>query len=65
MKISFLENLLIMKINKKDSLIWFNRGKLLTQLVKFEPALDCFERAILIQENFYEAWSEKRFILGN
>ena len=58
-----MNNLLIMKINQKDSLIWFNKGKLLSQLGSFELALDFFDRAIIIQENFYEAWSEKGVIL--
>ena len=63
MRIKIVNNLSSEKINKEDCFIWFNQGKLLTKLGQLEAALDCLDRAIAAKENFYEAWSEKGYIL--
>lgn len=52
-----------MKTIQENHLTWFNRGKLLIKLGQLESALDCFDRAIAMKENFYAAWSEKGYIL--
>ena len=43
--------------------LWLNRGKLFAKIGQLEAALDCFDRAIALKETYYEAWSEKGFVL--
>lgn len=52
-----------MDINSSDRFAWFSRGKILASLGKLEEALDCFDRAIAIKQDYYEAWCEKGTIL--
>lgn len=52
-----------MDINNSDRFAWFSRGKILANLGKLEESLNCFERAIAIKPNYYEAWSEKGTVL--
>lgn len=52
-----------MDINNSDRFAWFSRGKILANLGKLEESLDCFERAIAIKRDYYEAWCEKGTVL--
>ncbi|VEP16566.1 hypothetical protein H1P_4650001 [Hyella patelloides LEGE 07179] len=52
-----------MEINKSDRFAWFSKGKILASLGKLEESLDCFNRAIALKNNYYEAWSEKGTVL--
>lgn len=52
-----------MEINESDRFSWFSRGKILASLGKLEESLDCFERAIALKRDYYEAWSEKGEVL--
>ena len=52
-----------MKSKSLDSINWLQRGKLLKQLGQMEIALDCFDRAILLQENEHKARYEKYLLL--
>lgn len=52
-----------MEIREGDRFAWFSKGKILASLGKLEESLDCFERAILLKNNYYEAWCEKACVL--
>lgn len=52
-----------MKSNSLENINWLQRGKLLAQLGQLEIALDCFDRAILLEENRDQAQYEKCLIL--
>lgn len=52
-----------MDINEGDRHHWFNRGKILANLGKLEAAIACYERAIKLKPDYYEAWCEKGLIL--
>ena len=52
-----------MEINESDRFSWFSRGKILASFGKLEESLDCFDRAIALKQNYYEAWSEKGEVL--
>ena len=48
---------------KSSQINWLHRGRLLAQLGQLEIALDCFDRAILLNENEDQAQYEKYLIL--
>jgi len=52
-----------MKTKSLEPINWLQRGKLLAQLGQLEIALDCFDRAIFLQENQDQAQYEKYLIL--
>lgn len=52
-----------MTIKSSDSINWLQRGKLLAQLGQLQIALDCFDRAILLQEDTDKAQYEKYLTL--
>lgn len=52
-----------MEIDRSDRFSWFSRGKILASLGKLEESLDCFEQAINLKTNYYEAWCEKGTVL--
>lgn len=52
-----------MDINNSDRFAWFSRGKILANLGKLEESLICFDRAIAIKQDYYEAWCEKGTVL--
>lgn len=52
-----------MEIREGDRFAWFSKGKILASLGKLEESLDCFERAIMLKNNYYEAWCEKACVL--
>ena len=52
-----------MNINSSTSINWLQRGKLLAQLGQLQIALDCFDRAILLQEDTDKAQYEKYLTL--
>lgn len=52
-----------MEINQSDRFAWFSRGKILANLEKLEASLYCFEQALALKENYYEAWCEKGTVL--
>lgn len=52
-----------MDINCRDCHAWFNRGKILASLGKYEEALTCYDRALAIKSSYYEAWCEKGVLL--
>lgn len=52
-----------MDINSRDRHEWFSRGKILASLGKLDSAIACYEKAIEIKPNYYEAWCEKGEIL--
>jgi superkiller protein 3 len=51
-----------MEIREGDRQGWFNRGKILASLGKYEGALMCYKKAIAIKPDYYEAWAEKGVI---
>jgi tetratricopeptide (TPR) repeat protein len=52
-----------MEIREGDRFAWFSKGKILANLGKLEESLDCFDRAIALKPNYYEAWCEKAVAL--
>ena len=52
-----------MEINSSDRFAWFSRGKILANFNKLEESLYCFDRAISLKADYYEAWSEKGEVL--
>lgn len=46
-----------MEILDCDRKGWLNRGKILESLGKYQAALICYERAIKIKPNYYQAWN--------
>ncbi|GAB4546698.1 MAG: hypothetical protein Tsb0014_41310 [Pleurocapsa sp.] len=52
-----------MEIWEGDRKGWFNRGKILASLGKYEGALMCYKQAIALKPDYYEAWAEKGVIL--
>lgn len=52
-----------MNAKSSELINWLQRGKLLAQLGQLEIALDCFDRAILLNENLDQAQYEKYLIL--
>jgi tetratricopeptide (TPR) repeat protein len=52
-----------MEIREGDRFAWFSKGKILANLGKLEESLDCFDRAIALKPNYYEAWCEKALAL--
>lgn len=52
-----------MKTKSSKIIDWLQRGKLLAQLGQYEVALDCFDRAILLNENQDQAQYEKYLTL--
>ena len=52
-----------MDINNSDRQQWFSRGKILAGLGRLESAIACYDKAIELKPNYYEAWCEKGEIL--
>jgi tetratricopeptide (TPR) repeat protein len=52
-----------MEINLDNHHDWFNRGKILASIGRHEEALTCYDRAIALSINYYEAWCEKGVVL--
>lgn len=52
-----------MEIREGDRFGWFSKGKILASLGKLEESLVCFDQAIALKRNYYEAWSEKGSVL--
>ncbi len=52
-----------MDINCRDCHAWFNRGKVLANLGKYQEALVCYNQALSIKVSYYEAWCEKGVVL--
>lgn len=52
-----------MDINCHDCQAWFNRGKILANLGRYEEAIASYDRALAIKISYYEAWCEKGVIL--
>ncbi|MDJ0532574.1 MAG: tetratricopeptide repeat protein [Xenococcaceae cyanobacterium MO_207.B15] len=52
-----------MEIKQTDRHEWFNRGKILASVGKLESAIACYDKAIAIKPNYYEAWCEKGEVL--
>lgn len=52
-----------MDIDNSDRHEWFSRAKILANLGKLESANACYDRAIALKPNYYEAWCEKGEVL--
>lgn len=46
---------LLLKINPKDPMVWYNTGITYYELGKFEKAIDCYKNAIILRPNYIEA----------
>jgi tetratricopeptide (TPR) repeat protein len=53
------------KIRPKDYQVWYNRGMLLSQhLKRYGEAIESFDRAIKLKDNFHPAWLGKGIALA-
>jgi len=48
-----------LKINSKNPITWHNRGLTLYQKKVFVEAIECFDKSILLKEDYSKAWYNK------
>ncbi|MBK9359582.1 MAG: tetratricopeptide repeat protein [Bacteroidales bacterium] len=56
---------LLLKINPKDPMVWYNTGITYYELGKFEKAIDCYKNAIILRPNYIEALTNIALIFEN
>ena len=52
-------NLEALKINSKNPITWHNRGLTMYQKNAFIEAIECFDKCILLKEDYSKAWYNK------
>ena len=50
-------------LQPNDSLLWYNKGVVLTDLERFDDAIINYEKAISIQPDYADAWYNKAELL--
>jgi tetratricopeptide (TPR) repeat protein len=52
-------------VEEHSAEIWFNKGNLLDDIGKYEEAVECYDKAILLNANVAEYWNNKATSLYN
>ena len=48
-----------LEINPKNAVAWHNRGLTLIKKKQYNESIDCFDKAISLDENYSKAWYNK------